>query len=447
MLHKHRLLLSAIGLLMAFNAAALVGTEHFRSWFRRQAPLRPGLQVRDHFAEDGQIYRYSVFVPYSIPADQPAPVILYLNGYGKNGNDGISPLRDGLAPMIWEHKAAFPCVVVFPQCQLGGTWSPDGPDGRRAFEILELVQQELKTDRDRVYVTGLSVGGSATWMFAAANPERFAAIVPTSASYSISTDTCEQFAKVHLPVWAFCGGSNESPSLVQTNRLTHEALLAAGGDSRLSTVSHGDHNTWDYAYRSAGFWNWLLQQRRSTNAAARAVPVPLLHGSLNGWKSSGDTAWELEDDWTVKGTAQNNSCGWIERTIDKPHFVARLEFHPANSDACRIRIQTSIEEGREGWICEVRNPASGNGGIFEVGSNAQIIAADPVGERAWKSNQWNDLVIEVDGDTLGVTLNGASVIETSASQMLLPAVAIALGCPTGSEVQYRYVRMAIDERQ
>jgi pimeloyl-ACP methyl ester carboxylesterase len=448
MLHRHRSVLTAVGLVLALNAAALVGIEHFRSRFHRTAPLRPGLQVREHLGADGEIYRYSVFVPYSIPANQPVPVILYLNGYGKNGDDGISPLRDGLGPMIWEHKAAFPCVVIFPQCQLGGAWSPEGPDGRRALEILDRVQEELNTDRDRVYVTGLSVGGAATWMFGAAYPERFAAIVPTSANYSISLETSEQFAKAHLPVWAFCGGSNEEPRLLQANRLSHEALLEAGADSRLTVLIDGDHNTWDYAYRNAGFWNWLLQQRRPTDAAVKPSPIPLLHGSLDGWKSSGDSVWELEDEWTVKGAAPSNSPGWLECAVDHLDFVAQLEFNPADADACRILFRgAGLVESREGWICELRRPNSGNGGIFDAKSNAQLIPADPIGERAWKSNQWNDLRIEVIGNTLGVSLNGATVIEASTSDLTLPAVAIALECPAKSEVQYRYVRMATDEQQ
>ena len=101
--------------------------------------VAPGAQTgflrRLYIDPDGRAHRYVVFVPAGTPENSRWPVILYLNGLGKNGSDGISPLRDGLAPVIWETRRRFPFVSVFPQCAEGGSWSGDGPDAEWALVL------------------------------------------------------------------------------------------------------------------------------------------------------------------------------------------------------------------------------------------------------------------------------------------------------------------------
>jgi predicted peptidase len=69
--------------------------------------------------------------------------------------------------------------VIFPQSQKGG-WGAATAEGKRAMAILEEVGNSYKTDKKRVYLTGLSMGGSGTWSLAAAHPERWAAIAPSA---------------------------------------------------------------------------------------------------------------------------------------------------------------------------------------------------------------------------------------------------------------------------
>jgi predicted peptidase len=73
--------------------------------------------------EDGTRHPYVVFVPYSMRASDRLPLMIYLNGWGENGNDGIMPLKNGMAQAIWEQRADFPFVVMWPQCDKGDAWT------------------------------------------------------------------------------------------------------------------------------------------------------------------------------------------------------------------------------------------------------------------------------------------------------------------------------------
>ena len=94
-----------------------------------------GFVCRLYTDESGRQHRCVVFVPLDIRPGGRPPLIVYLNGAGKSGYDGLGPLKDGLAPAIWETRAHFPCVVVFPQSH-ERSWPAAGGDAERALAIL-----------------------------------------------------------------------------------------------------------------------------------------------------------------------------------------------------------------------------------------------------------------------------------------------------------------------
>ena len=118
--------------------------------------------------------KYVVFVPHGYAGDREYPLILFLHGAGERGEDGQLPVKQGLGNAITFKggEPKFPAFVVFPQCKAGGNWKAGGPDADRALDILAEVQKGYKTDPKRVYLTGLSMGGSGSWSLAAAHPDR-----------------------------------------------------------------------------------------------------------------------------------------------------------------------------------------------------------------------------------------------------------------------------------
>src|SRR5260370_30879749 len=100
--------------------------------------------------------KYIVFVPPDYKVEKAYPVILFLHGAGSTGDDGEKQVKGGLAKAIRDKKQDFPFIVVFPQAHQKG-WGAKGESAKRALAILDEVQKDYKTDKKRVYLTGLSM--------------------------------------------------------------------------------------------------------------------------------------------------------------------------------------------------------------------------------------------------------------------------------------------------
>jgi predicted peptidase len=238
-------------LILVFGLAAAAGCS------------RPttGFLSRTFKSADGKTSGYALFVPHDYSPERPVPVILFLHGGGEAGTDGQKQIEVGLGPAIRVRAAAFPFLVVFPQAQervpaTFGTWIPGQPDGDRALAILDEVQKEYSTDRRRVYLTGISVGGFGTWQLAAASPGRWAAIVPVC---GVGPRTKVDALK-HLPCWCFHGDDDGNVS-VEHSRGMVSALKGTGGEPRYTEYPGVGHNCWDRAYATDELYDWLLRQR------------------------------------------------------------------------------------------------------------------------------------------------------------------------------------------
>jgi predicted peptidase len=203
--------------------------------------------------------KYVVFVPHDYKADKEYPVILFLHGAGERGDDGLKPVKQGIGNAIKfkDGEKKFPCFVIFPQCSAKGTWKAGGPDADRALAILDEMQKTYKIDNKRIYLTGLSLGGMGTWSLAAADPERWAAIVPICGGGDLATAS-----KIKdIPCWCFLG-SNDSPKLADSTRGMVEAMKKAGGNPRYTEFPYVGHNSWDPAYATQELYPWLLAQKK-----------------------------------------------------------------------------------------------------------------------------------------------------------------------------------------
>jgi predicted peptidase len=224
----------------------------------------------------GVTYRYQVFVPARRDRHDDVPVILFLHGTGERGSDGDKPTRVGLGPYLRAHADDFPAIVVFPQAPDDSDWK--GMAAEIAFAALDAATQEFGGDRDRSYLTGLSMGGYGAWELALMQPKRFAAVVPVCGALTAPRDerdlyvtplhgdadppaTLAQRLK-HLPVWIFHGAKDD---LVppREDRLIAAAFRAVGGDVRYTEFPDANHNSWDPAYsQTPELWPWLFAQRR-----------------------------------------------------------------------------------------------------------------------------------------------------------------------------------------
>jgi predicted peptidase len=227
-------------------------------------PLHAGDKTENGFVhkvfkgKDGDS-KYVVFVPHDYKGDKEFPLILFLHGAGERGDDGEAPVKQGIgnAVKFKGGEKTFKFFVIFPQCSKKGTWKAGGPDADRALAILDEVQKAYKIDSKRIYLTGLSLGGFGTFSLAAADPERWAAIVPVCGGGDTSTAS-----KIKdIPCWCFHGDADKAVP-VQRSRDMIDAIKKAGGNPRYSEFPYVGHNSWDPAYVTPELYPWLLAQKR-----------------------------------------------------------------------------------------------------------------------------------------------------------------------------------------
>ena len=224
----------------------------------------------------GETYRYQVFVPYNWDRHKKWPVILFLHGAGERGEDGLLQTDVGLAHAIREHAGNFPFVVVMPQCPKGKLWTEPEME-TQAFAALDRSMKEFDGDSERIYLTGISMGGYGTWDLAAKYPHRFAAYVPIcggiygppnfkqiEVSLAKDAQVADPYAETarrvgNTPVWIFHGDADDSVP-VDESRKMYAALQAAGANARYTEYPGVGHNSWDKAYAEPDLMPWLLNQ-------------------------------------------------------------------------------------------------------------------------------------------------------------------------------------------
>lgn len=232
----------------------------------------------------GQTYRYQVHVPADYSAAKAWPVILYLHGAGERGEDGLRQTMAGLGLAVRRSPQRYPAIIVFPQAQPESQWV--GPQADLALAALSRTMAEFHVDADRVYLTGLSMGGHGTWYLAYRYPERFAAVVPICGwlkdlpSHRFSVPVVPEpdgpmlpaLARrlVSMPIWIFHGDLDPVVP-VRSSREPAEALRAVSSAVRYTEFPGLGHNSWDAAYGSESFSQWLFAQRRPRSGTG---PLP-----------------------------------------------------------------------------------------------------------------------------------------------------------------------------
>jgi predicted peptidase len=177
--------------------------------------------------------------------------MLFLHGAGERG-DNLARIKVYGPPKLLEGKRDFPFVVASPQCPARERWHPDS-----LAALLDEIEATYRIDVDRLYVTGLSMGGFGTWALAIAQPRRFAAIAPICGGGKPD----EVAAIKHVPVWAFHGARDRIVPLESSTRMV-EALRDAGGDVRFTVYPDLGHDSWTPTYANPELYTWLLEHRR-----------------------------------------------------------------------------------------------------------------------------------------------------------------------------------------
>ena len=193
---------------------------------------------------------YVVYTPKNYDGSKKAPLLVFLHGAGERGTDLQAVSRYGFLKQA-ENGKDFPFIIAAPQCPQGQYWG-------NYLESLNIFLDELiknyAVDENRIYLTGLSMGGTGTWLWLMANPERFAAAAPVCGS-GVYWYACNV---AHKPIWMFHGG-RDTVVLLEESTNMYRNLIASGGKPNLTIYETVGHDAWNNAY-SDELVEWLMKQ-------------------------------------------------------------------------------------------------------------------------------------------------------------------------------------------
>ncbi|MDZ5016705.1 prolyl oligopeptidase family serine peptidase, partial [Clostridium perfringens] len=147
-------------------------------------PIVDDFKSSTHKVEGVGSLNYRMFSP-DVKDGQKYPLVLFLHGAGERGSNNDLQLLGNKGAVAWaspENQAKNPSFVVAPQKLPTGYPTEDNWTTGETYEVLmDLVKElvkDLPVDTDRIYVTGMSMGGNGTWTLIQRNPELFAAAIP-----------------------------------------------------------------------------------------------------------------------------------------------------------------------------------------------------------------------------------------------------------------------------
>jgi predicted esterase len=200
---------------------------------------------------------YLQYLPKEYANDTTArfPVLVFLHGVGEIGVDIGKVRRHGL-PRLIEEGRQFPFIVISPQSRVRGWGAKD------LYDLLQHAFDGLRIDRDRIYLTGLSMGGYGTWNMAMNYPEMFAAIAPVCGG---GNDAGTSRLR-NIPVWCFHGDADDVVPISESEKMVN-ASKKYNPNVKFTVYPGVGHDSWTQTYDNEALFDWLLQQKRHKNSA------------------------------------------------------------------------------------------------------------------------------------------------------------------------------------
>ncbi|TAE74104.1 MAG: phospholipase [Bacteroidetes bacterium] len=202
---------------------------------------------------------------------QKYPLVIFLHGSGERGETNLVPLTH-FAPYVLEEeiRTKYPCFVMIAQCPKDKKWietdwklaSHTQPKEissvlDNVLKISELIEKKYPIDTQKIYITGLSMGGFGVWDLIARVPEKFAAAVPVCGGGD------EKTAKKmkNLPIWVFHGALDKAVKPERSRNMV-KAIEKINGNIKYTEYPDVQHDSWKPAYSDKKMWEWLFKQKK-----------------------------------------------------------------------------------------------------------------------------------------------------------------------------------------
>lgn len=231
---------------------------------------------------EGKAYGYRVYVPKNRDPNTKLPVMLFLHGSGARGEDNIAQV-DGIAWAIEPVKEKINFIIVAPQCRDNTFWASEEM-ADYSLAALDAAVKEFNGDENRLYLAGFSLGGYGVWQIAAANPGKFAALVPVAGGVvgerpieprdraaiiphvGQMLDSSEPYKEVakaigQTPVWVFHGAKDDALPVEFSRQIVQTLKDAGNTNVKYTEYPEDSHQIFGKAITEPGLLEWLVEQR------------------------------------------------------------------------------------------------------------------------------------------------------------------------------------------
>ncbi|QDE71626.1 hypothetical protein BHS09_34135 [Myxococcus xanthus] len=221
-------------------------------------------------------YGYVVYLPPGYDEGSNWPVVFFLHGMGEQGDGGVNQLKrvraHGPQAYIDREGKDYPFILVSPQTSTSGFWS--------AYEaqynldpFFEHILATYKTDRKRVYLTGLSMGGAGTFNYASLFPSKLAAAIPIcNGGYGSSAADALKMVQANLPIWGSHGLLDNDIFYTATAAwFTHLGTAMGGTGGVMSTYPSPARTGTAFFRPGSGQWEWIDGQTNTDTTGAEPV--------------------------------------------------------------------------------------------------------------------------------------------------------------------------------
>ncbi len=242
-------------LLLSLCCSALLTAQQFEAHYHQK---------------EGKTLPYLLLKPLNFDSSQSYPLLIFLHGAGERGSDNkVAAKHFSSLVLADSNRINYPAFVIIPQCDTGYRWvevdwkldshqMPAEPSLYMSLflEVLDSLEQSPLIDKNRIYVSGLSMGGFGTWDLIARFPNRFAAAAPVCGGADLNT--APQIA--HIPIWTFHGAKDR---LVKPSRSREmvDALKKINGNIKYTEYPDLGHDSWKAAYAEPDFLTWIFGWR------------------------------------------------------------------------------------------------------------------------------------------------------------------------------------------
>lgn len=220
------------------------------------AVIKEGTQISGSFKKKIEVTvntNYLIYFPIGYNKSKKKwPLMIFLHGSGERGNN-LDLVKTHGPPKLVKNGKEFPFILVSPQTPQNLWWNADFLNA-----LLEVITSKYKVDMNRIYLTGLSMGGYGTWDLAEKYPHWFAAIAPICGAGN-------PFLACNIkdiPTWVFHGAKDKVVPIEKSKEMVN-AIKKCGGNPKFTIYPEAGHNSWTKTYNNPDLYKWFLSQSKN----------------------------------------------------------------------------------------------------------------------------------------------------------------------------------------